>query len=50
MRSQGFDDARSDRKIGHKMAVHDIDVDPVRTGGVNRPNFFAEFGKVGRQD
>ena len=32
------------------MAVHDVDVDPVGAGLVDRAHFLAELGEVGGQD
>ena len=32
------------------MAVHDVNMDPVGAGGVNRPDFFAELGEIGGED
>ena len=32
------------------MAVHHIDMDPVRAGGVDRPHLLAQTGEVGRED
>ena len=32
------------------MAIHDVDVDPVRARLVDRAHFFAEPGEVGGQD
>jgi hypothetical protein len=32
------------------MAVHHVDVDPVRAGLVDRMHFLAELGEVGGED
>jgi tagatose 1,6-diphosphate aldolase GatY/KbaY len=32
------------------MAVHDVNVDPVRTGRIDRVDFLAELGKVGGKE
>ena len=32
------------------MAVHDVDMDPVGAGGVDRAHLLAELGEVGGQD
>jgi hypothetical protein len=32
------------------MAIHDVDMDPVGTGGIDRAHLLAEFGKIGRED
>jgi hypothetical protein len=36
---------RADRQVGHEMAVHDVDVDPVGAGLVDRAHFLAELAK-----
>src|SRR5262252_4014085 len=36
--------------VWDKMAVHDIDMDPIGAGGVDRAYFLAEFCKIGGQD
>ena len=41
---------RSDGEIGDEMAVHDIDVDPVGAGFVDRAHLFAETREIGRED
>src|SRR5262249_47644078 len=41
---------RPDGNVGDEMAVHDIDMDPIGAGGVDRAYFLAEFGKIGGQD
>jgi hypothetical protein len=51
-------DVRADRgagggaegDVGHEMAVHDIDVNPVRALCLDRLNLGAEIGEVGRED
>ena len=32
------------------MAVHDVDMDPVGAGSVDRADFLAKFGEVGGED
>ena len=32
------------------MAVHDVDMDPVGAGGIDRAHLLAELGEVGGQD
>ena len=32
------------------MAIHDVDMDPVGAGGIDRAHLFAELGEVGGQD
>ena len=41
---------RADREVGHEMAVHHVDVDPVGAGLVDRAHFLAELGEVGGED
>ena len=40
-RPQCLHDSGADGNIGHKMAIHHVDVDPVGAGGLNRAYFFA---------
>ncbi len=42
--------ARADRDVGHEMAVHDIDMDPVGAGGLDATDFVTQFGEVGRKN
>ena len=42
--------ARTDGEVGHKMAVHHVDMDPVGAGLVDRMHFLAELREVGGQD
>jgi hypothetical protein len=32
------------------MAVHDVDMDPVGAGGIDRANLFAELCEIGGED
>jgi hypothetical protein len=32
------------------MTVHDIDMDPVGAGGIDRAHFLAELGEIGGED
>ena len=41
---------RTDRQVGHEMAVHDVDVDPVGAGLIDRAHFLAEPGEVRGED
>ena len=45
-----FDDIRADRNVGHEMAVHDVDMDPVGAGGIDRADLLAELGEIGGED
>ena len=49
VRAQRLDDGGADRDVRHEMAVHHIDMDPIRTGDVNRAHFFTKPGKIGGQ-
>ena len=39
--TKGLHHCWADGNIGHKMAVHHVDVDPIGAGGLNRAYFFA---------
>ena len=45
-----FTTAGPNGQVGHEMAVHDVDVDPVGAGLVDRTHFLAEAGEIGGQD
>jgi hypothetical protein len=48
--SGGFYDKRADGDIRHKMAIHDVDMNPVGAGRLNGLNFFAETREIGGQN
>ena len=50
VRPDRFDDVGPDGNIGHEMAVHDVDMDPVGAGGVDRVDFVAQFCEIGGED
>ena len=50
VRAQRLHHRRADREVGHEMAVHHVDVDPVGAGRVDRAHFLAQPGEVGGQD
>ena len=50
VRPDRLDDIRPDRDVGHEMAVHDVDMDPVGAGGIDRAHFFAQFREIGGED
>ena len=50
MRPQRLHDVGADGDIGHKVAVHDIDMDPVGPGHIDRADLFTQFGEVGGQN
>ena len=41
---------RADGDVGNEMAVHDVDMDPVGAGGIDRAHFLAELGEIGGED
>ncbi len=47
VRAEGLHHRRPDGDVGHEMAVHHVDVDPVRPGLVNGADFLAEAREVG---
>ena len=49
-RPQGLHDHRSNGDVGHKAAIHHIDVNPVSAGLVNRPHVLSKLGKVRGKD
>ena len=38
----GLDDDRAHREVRHEMAVHNVDVQPVRAGALDSPYFVAQ--------
>ena len=50
VRAKRFHNCGADGDIGHIMPIHHVDVDPVRPGRIHGTHFFAEPGKIGRQD
>ena len=50
VRAERLHHRRADREVGHEMAVHHVDVDPVGAGLVDRAHFLAEPGEVGGED
>ena len=47
---EGCHDTRTDGQVGHEVAIHHIDVQPVRTGFRDRPHLLAKARKVRRQN
>src|SRR6185369_17372420 len=45
-----LDDDRSEAEVGHEATVHDVNVDPVRSGGIDRADFVAEASEIGGED
>ena len=50
VRPQRLHHRRTDGDVGHEMAVHHIDMDEVGAGRLDRLDFRAQPGKIGRQD
>ena len=50
VRTDGANDVWADGNVGNKMAVHDIDMDPVGAGSIDGAHLLAEFCKIGGQD
>jgi len=48
--AQRFYRIRADRDVGHEVAVHHVDMDPIGAGRIHRAYFLAELGEVRRQD
>src|SRR4029450_9165240 len=42
--------AGPDRDVAHEVAVHDIHMDPVAAGAVDRLHLLAQLGEIGRED
>jgi hypothetical protein len=50
VRAQRLHHGRADGDVGHEMAVHHIDMDPVAACFVDRANFFTQTREIGGQD
>ena len=50
VRPQRLHHGRADGEVGHEMAVHHIDMDPVGAGFVDGAHLLAEPGEIGRED
>src|SRR5690606_8605458 len=50
VRAQGFHHVRADGQVGHEMAVHDVDVDPVGARRLQGADLLAQLGEVAGQD
>jgi hypothetical protein len=44
------DHVRTERQVGHELAVHDVPLDEVDTGLLEGLDLLAETGEVGRED
>ncbi len=49
-RAKGLDDGGAEGNVGHKMAVHDVEVKPVGAGAVDAGGFGAEAGEIRGQE
>jgi hypothetical protein len=49
-RLQGPDNGRSVREIRHEVAVHDVEMYPVRAAALGGAHRLTEIARVGRQD
>src|SRR5215510_14997711 len=47
---EGFDDRRPDGEIGHKVPVHDINVNQVSASGFDPADLFSQAGKISGED
>ena len=50
VRPERLHHARADGDVGHEMAIHHVDVDPVGARLVDRAHFLAQLGEVGGKD
>ena len=50
VRAKRLNDHGSDRDVGHKMTIHHIDMNPVRTRCIDRAHFVSEARKISRKD
>ena len=46
MRTQGFDDIWAKRDVRHKMAVHDVNMQPIGACGLDGARLFAKLSKI----
>jgi hypothetical protein len=45
---QGFNDRGAYRQIWHEMAIHDVNVQQIRSASLDRGHLVGQAGKVGR--
>ena len=50
VRPQRLHHVGTDADVGHEMAVHDVDMDPVGAGRIDGAHLLAELGEIGGQD
>ena len=50
VRPDRFDDIRADRNVRHEMTVHDVDMNPVSAGSIDRAHLLAELREIGSED
>ena len=46
--ADALDEARAERDVGHEVPVHDVNMNPVASGVVDRSDLLAEAGEIGR--
>ena len=49
VRPHGGDDVGAEGDVRHKLAVHDVEVQPVGAGPFGAGGFFAQAGEIGGQ-
>ena len=50
VRAHRLDDVGAVGNVGHEMAVHHVEMDPVGAGRVDGADLFAQLGKIRSQD
>ena len=50
VRAERLHDIGADGDVGHEMAVHHVDMDPVGAGRIDRAHLLAEPGEIGGKD
>jgi hypothetical protein len=45
--AQRFDQAGAEGDIGHKMPIHDVEMQPIRAGGLHRAHLLGQPAEVG---
>ena len=43
-------DRRTERDVRHKSTIHDIDMDPIGAGFIDRPDFLSKSEQIGGQN
>ena len=47
MRPQRFQQSRAEADVRDEVAVHDVQMQPVGAGGLDRANFLSQAGEIG---